>query len=212
MKHDLTAQVVFSLEPVCSCTNSFADSMTCSAPATVCCATSLATRVTLWATDFARFVTPDAARDTALRLGSESLRPLLRADAPRFVPLLREVAPRFADDLRADDLRADDLRADDLRADDLRAGPFRAGPLRADLFLAAPLRAGPLMPREPDLREADPRDEAFLPPERVPAFFPPLEPPRDDFLAAAMITSSDIGVLCASIATSAHKLQQFCPK
>ena len=149
--------------------------MTCSAPATVCCATSLATRETLWATDFARFVTPDAARDTVFRLGRESLRPLdLRPDAPRF-------EPRFEPPLRADPRFAGALRPVDLRA----------GPLRADPFLAAPLRAGPRIPREADFREADFRDEAFLPPERVPAFLPPFEPPRDDFLAAAMITSSE---------------------
>jgi hypothetical protein len=150
-----------------------ADSNTCSAPATVCCATSVATRLTLLATDRARFVTPDAAFETVRRLGNDILRP------PDF-------APR---DLRADDPRFDppflaglERLADVLRPPDLRPALFRAGPFRPALF-----RAGPRIPREPDLREADPLDEDFLPPERAPAFLPPFEPPRDDFLAAAMI-------------------------
>jgi hypothetical protein len=126
------------------------------------------------ATDLARFVTPEAALLTARRLGSDILRPLdffaprdLRAAEPRFDPLLRAGLERFADVLRPPDLRPALLRA----------GPF----------LPALLRAGPRIPREPDLREADRLDEAFLPPERLPAFLPPFEPPRDDFLAAAMI-------------------------
>jgi hypothetical protein len=108
--------------------------------------------------------------------------PDLRADEPRFDPLFLAGLERFADDLRPPDLRPALLRA----------GPF----------LPALLRAGPRIPRDVDLREADFLDdvfleedfldedflaEAFLPPERVPPFLPLFEPPRDDFLAAAMI-------------------------
>jgi hypothetical protein len=132
-------------------------------------------------------VTPDAAFETARRLGSDiflppDLAPPLRADAPRFDPV------RF-DPVRFDPARFDppflaglERFADDLRPPDLRPALFRAGP-----FLPALFRAGPRIPREPDLRGADPLDELFLPPERAPAFLPPFEPPRDDFLAAAMI-------------------------
>ena len=121
--------------------------------------------MTRFATDLARFVTPLAAFETVLRLGRPT--PFRLLDARFLLPL------RFAEDLRADDLRdaarfAPDFRAElrflalaprelDLRAEDLRADDFRADDLRADDF------------------------------RREPPFLPPFEPPRDDFLAAAMI-------------------------
>ena len=183
---------LFHIDQVCSVTKSFAASYTCSAPAAVCCATSVATRLTLSATDLARFVTPEAARATVLRLGRPSFRPPdLRAVeprfAPRFAPPFRAGADRFAEALRPDDVPLEAFRPVLLRPLLLRAGPLRPALLRAGPFLPALLRAGPREPREPDFREADPLEEAFRPPERVPAFLPPFEPPRDDFLAAAMI-------------------------
>lgn len=79
-----------------------------------------------------------------------------------------------------------------LRREDARFGAlffaalfFLAGPLRAAVFfLAAPLFPALFLagPREDDLRAED-----FLTLLRPPAFFLPFEPPRDDFLAAAMI-------------------------
>jgi hypothetical protein len=145
---------------VCSWTNSFAASITCSAPATVCCATPVATRLTRVATCFARFVTPDAARVTVFLLGSESFLPpaFLRDDA-RFGALFLAVPARLADALR----------------------PLLA--LRAAPFFAALFRAGP---RELERREELFLAGDFRPLERLPDFFPPFEP-RDDFLAAAMI-------------------------
>jgi len=112
------------------------------------------------ATDLARLVTPLAAFDTVLRLG----RPMpFRLLAARFL-----VPPRFAVDLRADDLRDAPRFAPDFRAE-----------LR---FLA-------LAPRELDLRAEDLRPDDLRADDlrREPPFLPPFEPPRDDFLAAAMI-------------------------
>jgi hypothetical protein len=90
-------------------------------------------------------------------------------------------------------LRADDLRADDFRAAEARFGALFFIPderfvpdLRADeARFGALLRA--LLFRELPAREEDLRAGAFRPPERPPVFLPPLEPPRDDFLAAAML-------------------------
>ena len=73
---------------------------------------------------------------------------------------------RFAELLRAElDFLALDLRPLDFLALDLRPPPLLRAPPRAD-----DLRAG-------DLRPADLR----------PLFFARFEPPRDDFLAAAML-------------------------
>lgn len=125
------------------------------------------------ATDLARFDTPDAARVTSLRLGREILLPPdFREDDARFVFL-------------PVDLRAELLRPPPLRAVLLRPVPLRALLLLLALLLRAVvlrpelLRAAPFLPL--DLRADD-----FRLPER-PAFLPPFEPPRDDFLAAAMI-------------------------
>lgn len=115
------------------------------------------------AIDFALFPTPDAARLTAFRLGSEIF---------RFVVVFLRLLPP---DLRADDFRADALRAMDLRADDLRADDARFGVL----FLEARLGAFFFIVVE--------RRALFRPPERPPAFLPPFEPRLDDFLAAAML-------------------------
>jgi hypothetical protein len=120
---------------------SFADSTACSIPDFACCTTSLVTRLTRLATDFARFAMRFAALVTAFRAGD-------------FLVL------RFAEDLRAEDLRAEDLRADDLRADDLRAA-FRAGRFALDFLLALLFRAL-FFPREPP-READFRAGDFRP-------------------------------------------------
>jgi hypothetical protein len=84
---------------------------------------------------------------------------------------------------------------------------FRAGaPLRAEPFFVVALRAVPRfralerlradvlfrLPRDADpavrpFRPVDFRAELLRLREPVPPFLPPLEPPRDDFLAAAMI-------------------------
>ena len=150
----------------------------------------MATRLTRLATDLARFDTPDAARLTVLRLGRESFLPLdLRAEEARFV--LRPL------DFRPLDFRPLDLRAARLRPPPLRAVLLRPVLLRAAVLRRELLRAGPFLPL--DLRAGD-----FRLPER-PAFLPPFEPPRDDFLAA-MIRAPIWGFFCATIATSAHKL------
>ena len=61
---------------------------------------------------------------------------------------------------------------------------FRALLLRPELFRAALLR--PLLLRAGPLIDLDLRAGDFRRDER-PAFLPPLEPPREDFLAAAML-------------------------
>ena len=81
----------------------------------------------------------------------------------------------FAEDFFAGDLREADFRADDFRADDFFA-LLRAGPRALDLR-APPLRPALFFPRDDDLRAGD--------------FFEP----RDDFLAAAIVSSSNVGVL-----------------
>jgi hypothetical protein len=70
----------------------------------------------------------------------------------------------------------DRVRVDRFAVELLRrvAERFRAPPRPADVFLAA-------LFRPPDLRAEAPRVRELL------LFLPPLEPPRDDFLAAAMI-------------------------
>ena len=113
--------------------------------------------------DLARFATPLAAFETALRLGSETLRFAERFLVARFGAdffAARFAAGRFLELLRFElDFFAPDLRPPLLRAD-LRPPLLRADDLRADFFLAADLR---------------------------PLFLPRFEPPRDDFLAAAML-------------------------
>lgn len=122
-------------------------------------------------------MTPDAARVTVLRLGNAILRP---------VAFLRDEARFGAAFLPALFLAGLFLAVLERFADALRALLLRAGPL-----LPALLRAGPRLPRELELREPArdevPLAEDFRPPERLALFLPPLEPPRDDFLAAAMI-------------------------
>jgi len=118
-----------------------------------------------------------AALDTALRAGA--------------VRLL--IALRFAGDLR-EDFRAGDFRAGDFLADDFFAGDLRA----ADFFRAGPLEldfradfAALFFPRDALLRAgADLRPPDFFPP----LFLPLFEPLRDDFLAA-ILPSSNVGVL-----------------
>lgn len=171
----------------------------------------MATLLTRSATDFAVAATPDAARVTVARLGSET----------RLVDFFA-LARRAPDDaLRADDLRVDDLRAEDLRADDLRALlprlalDFLAADLRLDAAFRDPDERLPadflaLLPRE--LLDAEPRDddlraEDLRRPERLELFFAPLEPPRDDFLAAAISELRYRGSR-RRIATFAHKHQQ----
>jgi hypothetical protein len=109
----------------------------------------------------------------------------------------RALPPRLALDFLAADLRLDAA----LRDPDER--------LPAD-FLALLPRA--LVPRElRELLDAEPRDdlraEDLRPPERLPLFFAPLEPPRDDFLAAAISELRYRGSR-RRIATFAHKFQQ----
>lgn len=117
--------------------------------------------MTRLATDLARLVTPLAAFVTVLRVG-------------------RRTPFRFAEDLRADDLR-DEAR---LRLDAARFAPDFRAELR---FLALPRRE--LDPRAEDLRADDFRADDLRADDfrREPPFLPPFEPPRDDFLAAAMI-------------------------
>lgn len=92
----------------------------------------------------------------------------------------------FAAGLRAEDFFADDFRADDFFAEDFFAEDLRAGPLELD-FRAPPAFLAAFFPRAELLRAgAD-----FRPPL---LFFPPFEPPRDDFLAA-IFSSSNVGVL-----------------
>lgn len=96
--------------------------------------------------------------------------------------LLLRLEARFADDFLAEDFLAEDFFAD-LRAGDFRADDFfallRAGPRALDLR-APPLRPALFFPRDDDLRAGD--------------FFEP----RDDFLAAAIVSSSNVG---GSVAT-----------
>jgi hypothetical protein len=119
---------------------SFAVSTADSTPDFACCTTSLVTRLTRFATDFARFAILLAALPIALLPG-----------------MVRFFVRFFAGDLRAEDLRAEDLRAPFFAA-------FRAGRFALD-FLALLLRAL-FFPREPpreaDLRAGDWRP-AFLP-------------------------------------------------
>ncbi|MDO8501673.1 MAG: hypothetical protein Q7S20_07500 [Gemmatimonadaceae bacterium] len=89
------------------------------------------------------------------------------------VARLRLVVPRFAEDLRADEARFDALFLV------LFLVLFRADDFFAPLFLALFFA---LEPREDDLRA-----DGFRPPELPPLLFLPFEPPRDDFLAAAML-------------------------
>lgn len=149
----------------------------------------MATRLTRLAIDLARLVTPLAALFTALREGSETLRALD----------VRLLAPRFADDF----FFAGAERLEDARLGAPRFAEARFGALfRAEDFFALDLRAAffrvPLL-RADDLRADDLRGAAFFPLD----FF--LEPPRDDFLAAAMIRAPIIEVQLHTIATSAHK-------
>lgn len=111
----------------------------------------------------------------------------MRADerffvAPRFA--VDFLAPRFAVDFLAPRFAArfavgrflELLRAElDFFALDLRPPPLLRAPPRADDLRADDLRPEDLRPE--DLRPADLR----------PLFLPRFEPPRDDFLAAAMI-------------------------
>jgi hypothetical protein len=118
-------------------------------------------------------------------LGSESLR-------PDFLALLRREDFRAGDDFFADDFRAIDLRAEAFLADDFRAEDFRADDFLALDFLADEPRLDERR-RGADARfPADLRADDLRPPARRAPFFAPLEPPRDDFLAAA-ISSSDLG-------------------
>jgi hypothetical protein len=103
--------------------------------------------------------TPDAARVTDLRVGSDSF----------FAGALRREDARFGALFFAADLR------ELFFAGDLRAALFLLGAL----FFPALFLAGP---RLDDLRAED-----FRTLLRPPVFFLPFEPPRDDFLAAAMI-------------------------
>jgi hypothetical protein len=103
--------------------------------------------------------TPDAAFETDLRVGSESFLAAFLREEARFGARLGALF--FAVVLRA-------------------ALFFRAGPLLlAALFFPALFLAGP---RLDDLRAED-----FRTLLRPTVFFLPFEPPRDDFLAAAMI-------------------------
>lgn len=117
---------------------------------------------------------------------------------------VRLLAPRFADDFffagaeRLEDARLGAPRFAEARFGALfRAEDFFALDLRAAFFRVPPLRADDL--RADDLRADDLRGAAFFPLD----FF--LEPPRDDFLAAAMIRAPIIEVQLHTIATSAHK-------
>ncbi len=124
--------------------------------------------------DLARFVTLVAAFVTAFRAGDT-----LRFDE-RFTPRLA--------DARLAVPRLEDARFDEARfAERLRAEPdFFALDFRPPLFLREPPRADDL--RAEDLRAEDLRAEDFFrPPDLRPLFFPRFEPPRDDFLAAAML-------------------------
>jgi hypothetical protein len=119
------------------------------------------------------------------RLGSDILRALDFFAADFLDP--REV-------LRAGDLREVDLREADLREAAFREDDFFAIGRRLDerlRVLDARLRVDfpaleprLLPPRE--LREEAFRAEDLRALERVPPFLAPLEPPRDDFLAAAI--------------------------
>jgi hypothetical protein len=195
---------------------SLADSTADSTPDFACSTTPLATRDTRSATDRARLAMLPAAFVTALRPGSPPLRAVER---------LREVAALrvdfFADDFLADDFLADDFLADDFLAGDFLAGdfladdffaedflaedfladdflpPFRAGPRELD-FRAPPLLRADFIPRDADLRDEDLRAGPLRPLDLRPApplFLPVFEPPRDDFLAAAILSSSNVGVL-----------------
>ena len=106
--------------------------------------------------DLARFATPLAAFETALRLGRETLRFGERFFEARFGAdfFAARFAGRFLELLRAELDFLAPLRPPLLRA------PPRADDLRADFFFAADFR---------------------------PLFLPRFEPPRDDFLAAAML-------------------------
>lgn len=142
--------------------------------------------------DFARLVTPPAALLTDLRVGRDILLVLERFFAPRFVPprlaAERLVPPRFADDFLAVDVRLAEDRFDDARfAERLRAEPdFPALDLRPLLFRPPPLLRAPALLRPPP-RADDLRADAFFAPDFPLLFLPRFEPPRDDFLAAAMI-------------------------
>jgi hypothetical protein len=173
------------------------------------------TLLTRSATDFAVAATPDAARVTVARLGSETRFADFFALARRAPDDVLRADDLRVEDLRADDLRADDLRADDLRADDLRALDFLAADLRLDAAFRDPDERLPadflaLLPRElldAERRDDDLRAEDLRPPERLELFFAPLEPPRDDFLAAAISELRYRGSR-RRIATFAHKHQQ----
>lgn len=83
------------------------------------------------------------------------------------------------------------LRFMERRREDLRAADFRlAEALFLELLRAGALRAATFFLEPADLRElADLRAGVRFPPRVFLAgvFRPPLEPPRDDFLAAAMM-------------------------
>lgn len=117
----------------------------------------------------------DVALDFRLleRFLAPPVREVLLRDDPRLLrdepALLRALLPRF---------RAELLRVrDELFLDEL---------FLAELFLAELLRDAPRELRAPPLRP--PVLRRLRPPE-LELFLPPLEPPRDDFLAAAMISA-----------------------
>ena len=103
-----------------------------------------------------------------------------------FVTVLRLGSVR----LRELERLRDDFFAELFRAGDFRALFFRAGPRELDF------RAD-FIPREADFREDDLRAGPFRPLDLRPAppFLPVFEPPRDDFLATAILPSSNVGVL-----------------
>lgn len=91
--------------------------------------------------------------------------------------------PRFVE-RRRDDLCAADFRAASF-LELFRAGDLRAGDLRAAVFLraGAAFRAAARFRPDARLREPPRAVDVFL----ALLFRPPLELPRDDFLAAAMM-------------------------
>ncbi len=180
---------------------SLADSTADSTPDLACSTTPLATRPIRLATERARFAIVPAAFVIAPLRAVERFRVLdFRGEdffAEDFFAGDLRAGDLRAEDLRAEDFRAEDLRPDDFRADDFEALFFRAGPRELD-FRAPPLFRADLVPRDADFREEDLRAGPLRPPDLRPA--PPLflaffEPPRDDFLAAAIFPSSDVGVL-----------------
>ena len=123
----------------------------------------MATRLTLFAIDRARLLTPVAALVTAFLVGSMDF----------LAAVFFLGAARFAEVLRLALLRDGDFFAGDFRAADFFAADFLAGAVFFERFFGAALRAAFL--RAGDLRAEDFRALFFL------------VPPRDDFLAAAML-------------------------